>query len=576
MNYIFTSNKDLHVNFTDCIFDNIPHKNGLWLPENIPKIDLNLIKDKSFIDIAKIILPQFITDIPLNDLNKIIEKSFTFEPKLHMLNKDNYICELFHGPTLAFKDYGASFMGNLYEYLAKEEINVITATSGDTGGAVASAFYAKKNIKVFILYPKDKVSKLQQKQITSLGKNIFAVEVDGTFDDCQKLVKDTFRNKELKMKIVSANSINIARLLPQTLYYVDLYVKLLNQNINKKIVVSVPSGNLGNLTSGIIAKKMGIPIDLFISSLNENKTFFNFLQNKIFEPKESIATLSSAMDVGNPSNFIRLNYLYEDSEIDKDIISFSFNDEETLAKIKDISQKYNYILDPHTAVGVCGIDKFNNDEYVNVTLATAHPAKFKDEVQNRIELEIDVPERLACLENAKEYKSTIKNSEQDWINLLKEKSSLKENIILIGMAYSGKTTTGNNLAKITNKKQIDTDDVIIEKYGKPLIEILNEHGDEKFLDIEAEAVMSLKEDNLIISTGGSVIYREDAMEFLNKMYGTIYFIDTPIEEIQNRCKNLGSRGVVLKEGQTFKNLYYERLPLYKKYMNKIFDYIYFI
>ena len=173
------------------------------------------------------------------------------------------------------------------------------------------------------------------------------------------------------------------------------------------------------------------------------------------------------------------------------------------------------------------------------------------------------------------YKSSIGNSEQEWINLLKEKSLLKENIILIGMAYSGKTTTGNNLAKKTGMKQIDTDDLIIDKYGKPLIEILNEYGDEKFLDIEAEAVKSVKQNGVIISTGGSVIYRESAMEFLNKMYGTIYFINTPLEEIQRRCTNLGSRGVVLRDGQTFEDLYNERLPLYKKYMNKFFDYIYF-
>lgn len=575
MKYIFTSKENLNGNFTDCVFDNIPEKNGLWLPKNIPKIDVNEISNKSFLEIAKIILPKFITDIPINDLNKIIEKSFNFEPKLHSLNNSNFILELFHGPTLAFKDFGASFMGNLYEYLANEEINVITATSGDTGGAVASAFYSKKNIKVFILYPKNKISKLQQKQITSLGKNIFAVEVDGNFDDCQKLVKDTFRNKELGIKVVSANSINIARLLPQVLYYIHLYSLIENKINNKKLVVSVPSGNLGNLTSGIIAKKMGIPIDLFISSLNENKTFFNYLNSKIYEPKESVRTLSSAMDVGNPSNFIRLNYLYKDSNINDDIISFNFTDEETINKIVEIKQKYNYIIDPHTAVGVCGIDKFNNKDYINVTLATAHPAKFKEEVQSRINLAIEVPERLACLENANEYKSSIGNSKEEWINLLNQKSSLKENIILIGMAYCGKTTTGNNLAKMTGMKQIDTDDVIIQKYGKPLIEILNEYGDEKFLDIEAEAVKSVKGDNLIISTGGSVIYRKSAMEYLNKMYGTIYFIDTPLEEIQRRCTNLGSRGVVLKEGQTFEDLYNERLPLYKKYMNKIFDYIYF-
>ena len=572
MKYIFTSNKDLQIDFKDCIFNNIIHQNGLWLPENIPKIDVKIINNKSFIDIAKFILPKFITDIPENDLDKIIEKSFTFDPILKQLDENNYIGELFHGPTLAFKDFGASFMGNLYEYLADEEINVLTATSGDTGGAVASAFYNKKNIKVFILYPRNKISKLQQKQITSFGKNIFAVEFDGTFDDCQKIIKDTLTNKDIK--IVTANSINIARLLPQVLYYFHLYSQLQKYDIKKKIVFSVPSGNLGNLTSGIIAKKMGLPIDLFISSLNENKTFLNFLNTKVFEPKKSIETLSSAMDVGNPSNFIRLNYLYKDSNINDDIISFNFSDEETINKISEIYFKYNYLVDPHTAVGLCGIDKFNNSNYINVTIATAHPAKFKYEIQNKLNLSIDVPKRLSIIENVNEYKSSIHNSEE-WINLLTEKIALKGNIVLIGMPYSGKTTIGNQLSKITGKKQIDTDDVIIQKYGKPLIEILNEYGNEKFLDIEAEAVKSVKEDNIIISTGGSVIYRDSAMEHLNKMYGTIYFIDTPFEEIQRRCFNLGSRGVVLKDGQTFEDLYNERLPLYKKYMNKTFDYNYF-
>jgi len=577
MKFIYSSNFNLVVDFNEAIFNNLPDREGLWMPEEIPKLDKSFIYnlDKySFIEIAKTVLSKYITDIPQNDLYSIIEKSFYFTPKLVKLNNKQFILELFHGPTLAFKDFGAVFMGNLYDYLSKKEINIITATSGDTGGAVANAFYNKRNIKVFILYPKGKVSKLQEKQITTFGKNIFAIEVNGTFDDCQRLIKNTFTDKNISINLVSANSINIARLLPQTLYYFYLYSELLKRGIKEKIIVSVPSGNLGNITSGILAKKMGLPIDKFIAAVNINKTFYDFLQNGNYNPKTSIKTMSNAMDVGNPSNFIRIKYLYPIlSEMKKDILSYYYNDKQTIKSIHEVYNKYNYLMDPHTSIGYCAIKQLSEVEtdYIYIILSTAHPSKFKDEIQDNLKIKVDIPKRLKDIMNEKSYKISINNNYDEWINTFNKLSSLKGNIILIGMAYCGKTTIGKELSIKTGKKQIDTDDLIIDKYNKSLIEILNEFGNEIFLDIESEIIQTIKEDNIIISTGGSVIYREKTMKFLDKMYGTIYFIDVPLKEIQRRCINLGTRGVVLKDGQTFEDLYNERYPLYKKYSNFKFE-----
>lgn len=422
MKYIYTSDISLETTFCECIFNNLPDAKGLWLPKNIPtinKIFINNLNQYSFIDIAKKVLDVFIEDIPKKNLHAIIEKSFTFLPELIKLDKDKFILELFHGPTFAFKDFGAAFMGNLYEYLSDSNINVITATSGDTGGAVANAFYNKKKIKVFVLYPKNKVSKLQEKQMTTLGNNIFPIEVEGTFDDCQKLVKKTLNDKNINIKIVSANSINIARLLPQVLYYFYLYKKLLEFNIKKNIVVSVPSGNLGNLTSGIIAKKMGIPIDKFICSLNSNKTFYDYIKLKQYNPRKSIQTLSSAMDVGNPSNFIRLKYLYNDDSIEKDIKCFFFSDNDTINSIINTDKDYNYLVDPHTAIGLCGVESFKtNNNYTYVTLSTAHPAKFKKEIESKTQIIVEIPKKLLELMHKTTNKITIKNDYNIWINIL--------------------------------------------------------------------------------------------------------------------------------------------------------------
>lgn len=425
MKYIFTSKPELKVSFIESVFNNLPYPNGLWLPENIPYVKdlLKNIQNMSFVNIAKEILSLYIEDIPKFDLYKIIEDSFTFLPQMEKMDDQNYIYELFHGPTFAFKDFGASFMGNLYEYLSNEKINVITATSGDTGGAVANAFNNKKNIKVFVLYPKNKISKLQEKQITTLGKNIYPIEVNGTFDDCQALVKQTLNDPHLNLKIVSANSINIARLLPQVLYYFYLYKYMLKENINSKIIVSVPSGNLGNLTSGIIAKKMGVPIHKFICSVNVNKTFHNFLTTNIYTPQKSIQTLSSAMDVGNPSNFIRLKYLYDKNnkkKIHDDIISYSFTNYETLLAIQSMKTKYNYLVDPHTAVGICGINKHKetNENFVYVTLSTAHPAKFKSEIETNTNIKVNLPYLLLYVLQKNSHKIQIPNNYSVWIELL--------------------------------------------------------------------------------------------------------------------------------------------------------------
>jgi len=585
MKFVYSSNENLITNFNDAVFNNLPEIGGLWMPEGIPQLDKNFINnlDKyNFIEIAKYVLSKFITDIPIDDLNLIIEKSYSFEPKLVKLNENQYILELFHGPSLAFKDFGAMFMGNLYSYLSKEEINIITATSGDTGGAVAHAFYNKKNIKVFILYPKGKVSKLQEKQLTTFGKNIFPIEIDGTFDDCQHLVKSTFNDKSIPIKIASANSINIARLLPQTLYYFYMYSELLKMNITEKIIVTVPSGNLGNITSGILAKKMGLPIDKFIAAVNINKTFYDFLKTGNYGANTSKRTLSNAMDVGNPSNFLRLDYLYPKvEEIRKDISSYYIDDLTTINSIKEVYKNYDYLMDPHTAVGYSSTRKFCEDskahqkdddkKFIYILLSTAHPAKFKEEIESNTNITVNVPERLKSIMNKKSNKFELGINFFEWKNKLLELSTLRENMILIGMPYSGKTTYGKILEKQTGKKMIDTDKLIEKKYNKPLIEILNEYGNEKFLDIEADIIESINETNIIISTGGSSIYRERAMKHLNRMYGSIYYLKVPYLEIEKRCNNFDSRGVVLEENETLEDLYNKRSPLYEKYSNIVLE-----
>jgi threonine synthase len=405
MNYYSTNNKQHQVSLGEAVMEGLAPDNGLYMPESIqqlPKSFFDSLPNKNFqeigFEVAKNLIGQ---DIPESELVKIIEHTIKFEAPLVEVEKDIYSLELFHGPTLAFKDFGARFLSGLLGYFARlknKEITILVATSGDTGSAVANAFLNVVGTRVIVLYPSGKVSEAQEKQFTTLGANITSLEVAGTFDDCQRLVKQSFLDVELKnsLALTSANSINIARLIPQTFYYFQAFAQLKQKD--KSIVISVPSGNFGNLTAGLMAKKIGLPIQNFVASTNVNDVVPEFLRTHVFTPRTSRQTLSNAMDVGNPSNFYRLLDLYDNDsqKLSQDITGYHFSDEETREAMSMVFSDLNYTLDPHGAVGYLGLKKFLKDHanYTGIFLETAHPAKFLETVEGTINHKVEVPERL--------------------------------------------------------------------------------------------------------------------------------------------------------------------------------------
>ncbi|MEJ5351585.1 MAG: threonine synthase [Melioribacteraceae bacterium] len=413
MKYYSTNNKNFIVNFETAVMQGLAEDGGLFMPTEFPRMENDFIESLekySFQEIAYRIAKKFIEDeISDSNLQDIISNSITFPAPLVSIEKNLYVLELFHGPTLAFKDFGARFMAKtMGHFVAKRntKLNILVATSGDTGSAVAHGFYDTPGINVFILYPKGKVSLIQEKQLTTLDKNITALEINGTFDDCQRLVKTAFVDKELnkKLNLTSANSINIARLLPQAFYYFEAYKQIQNKKLHS--IFSVPSGNLGNLTAGLIAKKIGLPISKFIGAVNSNKVFAEYLRTGIFNPRPSIQTLSNAMDVGNPSNLIRIREIYSDilKDMQNDIHSESYDDIQTRKGIKEVYENYKYIIDPHGSVGYLALRDYIkfNQEFSGVILETAHPAKFKDVIEEELKIEVEIPERLAtCLNKEK-------------------------------------------------------------------------------------------------------------------------------------------------------------------------------
>ena len=401
----------------------MPLDNGLFMPEYIPD-NSNLIKgidNLSFQDISFVIAQSFLSgDFRNSEIEDIISRSISFDSPIINIYDNVAILELFHGPTLAFKDFGARFMARAMEKVVlnnDKEINILVATSGDTGSAVARGFYNVEGINIIILYPSGKVSHIQEKQLTTLDKNIYALEIQGTFDDCQKLVKQAFLDEKLKkyLSLSSANSINIARLIPQSFYYFNAYAKL---NTKKNISVSVPSGNFGNITAGLLAKQMGLPIKKFIASTNANKTVPEFFKKNEYIPSESIETISNAMDVGNPSNFKRIMDIYKNLEsLKNDLLAFSFNDDVTKKCIGNVFSKYNYVLDPHSAVGLLGLNKFlyTNPDYEGIFLGTAHPAKFSNIIEPIINKQINIPKNLNETIN-KDKKATLLNNDYNYFS----------------------------------------------------------------------------------------------------------------------------------------------------------------
>ncbi len=380
---------------------------GLYMPDTIPVLSNDFWENlhrQNFHEISLQMVKPYLED-QFNDpaIEKIISDSLNFPLELKPVQDGVDILELFHGPTLAFKDFGARFMARLFSEKAQQEqkeVTILVATSGDTGSAVAHGFYKVPGVRVCLLYPKGKVSLLQEQQMATLGENIQVLEVEGTFDDCQALVKQAFLDHQLneKMELSSANSINIARLLPQSLYYAYTIGELQKRGVHQP-VFSVPSGNFGNLTGGLLAMKMGMPVQGFLAATNVNDVVPQYLSGSGFKPKRSVQTISNAMDVGNPSNFARIQFLFEesDSEIRKHLTGYSFNDSETRTGIRELYEETGYLACPHTAIGyLAAKNQIASDRKAShcVVLSTAHPVKFRDVIEPLIAEEIEVPERL--------------------------------------------------------------------------------------------------------------------------------------------------------------------------------------
>lgn len=408
MKYYSTNKQSQSVSLQEAVVKGLASDRGLFMPEAIkalPSSFYDHIEDLSFQEIAYRVADAFFgEDIPADTLKDIVYDTLNFDVPLVKVEENIYSLELFHGPTLAFKDVGGRFMARLLSYFIRKEgqkdVNVLVATSGDTGSAVANGFLGVEGIHVYVLYPKGKVSEIQEKQFTTLGQNITALEVDGTFDDCQALVKSAFMDKELNdhLLLTSANSINVARFLPQAFYYFYAYAQLkkMGQADNKKVVVCVPSGNFGNITAGLFGKQMGLPVSRFIAANNKNDIFYQYLQTGKYNPRPSVATIANAMDVGDPSNFARVLDLYQESHeaICRDISGTTYTDEQIRETVKTTYQQTGYLLDPHGACGFRALKEGLKEGETGVFLETAHPAKFLETVEGIIAHKVTIPAKL--------------------------------------------------------------------------------------------------------------------------------------------------------------------------------------
>ncbi|GAB3987933.1 threonine synthase [Spirosoma daeguense] len=388
----------------------MPIDKGLYMPTPLPNLGVDFfekIAGGSLADIGFQLSKQlFGSEISQAELEELTHKAFPFDTPVFELESGRVsVLELFHGPSLAFKDVGARYMAALMSYFSKrndKEVNILVATSGDTGGAVAMGFHNVPGVRVSILYPSGRVSDLQEKQLTTLGGNVQAFEIDGSFDDCQAIVKQAFVDNKLnaQLSLSSANSINIFRLIPQGFYYVRAYGQV--RHFNKPVVFSTPSGNFGNLSAGVMVQKMGLPIAHFVAATNSNHVVPSYLETGVYTPQPSVATISNAMDVGNPSNFVRLKHLYDDNyeRLQTNVSGYFFDDDQTRAGMKRINELYDYVACPHTAIGIMGLQAYiqsTEKDVTGIALATAHPSKFKPLVESVLEQSVDVPERLAIL-----------------------------------------------------------------------------------------------------------------------------------------------------------------------------------
>lgn len=405
MKFYSLNNQNIQTSFKNAVIAGIAPDKGLYFPERISPLSADFFENIEALsnhEIAFKAIHQFVSDdIPDDALKEIIAHTLDFDFPVVDIEESVAALELFHGPTMAFKDVGARFMANCLGYFSqgeKQDVTVLVATSGDTGGAVANGFLGVDGVKVVILYPSGKVSEIQEKQLTTLGQNIEAMEVDGTFDDCQRMVKTAFLDSEITdyKKLTSANSINVARWLPQLFYFLFAYKQAKSKG--KEIVFSVPSGNFGNICAGMVAQKLGMPVNHFVASTNVNDVVPKFMENGVYEPMPSVATISNAMDVGDPSNFVRIRHLHQNdlAILQKHLSSYAFTDEATKTTMKEVYSKTGYVMDPHGAVGYLGLKEYqkSHPDTYGIFLETAHPVKFLDVVENTLGLSPEIPPQI--------------------------------------------------------------------------------------------------------------------------------------------------------------------------------------
>jgi threonine synthase len=579
MSIINTENPNEKTTFEESLLNSLPSFNGLWFPEKINKLPESFfinIETLSYHEIAFTVLKN-ITTFKISDdrLKAVIQKAFNFPVKLRELNEKIHILETFHGPTYTFKDFGARFLAcYLEEYLSNSDVkyNVLVSTSGDTGSAIASAFYKIPNIKVTILYPKNRVSKIQEIQMTTYGGNIVSYCIENNFDQCQTMVKRAFVDKCIEINILSANSINLGRLIPQSIYYFYAYGLLKKKYGNSVInntIFSVPCGNCGNLTGGLIAKQMGLPVK-FIASQNKNSVFVDYLRSGFFSPILSNKTHSNAMDVGNPSNVKRIDYLYKSdiSAMQNDIDHNICNEIQTMIEMKTVREKFGYIIDPHTAVAYNGIKnyKYTADKPYFIAISTASPVKFRYSVKKATGIFPKLTKDLELLTQKPNYSISLKNNYDTFVSNINKSFNTNCSITLIGMPGTGKTVVAYYInTKSTSYNLVELDNYIVSENNATLFQLIEKYGDDGFKQIEEDAILSIDfKYKKIISTGGSVIYSEKGMQYLQNNNNLIIYINTPFNILSNRTENFTNRGIVFN-GQTPKELYNTRHKLYQKY-----------
>ena len=434
MIFFSTSKSSTPVSIKKATLEGLAPDGGLYVPSEVPRFspeELSLLAEGTFNNIAFAIARKFAgAEVPLDTLSKLIDDCYDFDTPLVEIGRETFVEELFHGPTLAFKDYGARFLGRMTGFFAAEDnrmITVLVATSGDTGSAVAYGFDGIPNTRVVLLYPSGKVSRLQEQQLTTAGDNVFALEVKGDFDDCQRLVKQAFVDPDLKRRLTltSANSINISRLIPQSFYYAWASMQLALRYPGRPALFSVPSGNYGNLTAGLLAKMMGFPIGHFVAASNANDSVTRYLDCGRFEPKPTVRTMTTAMDVGNPSNFARLLHFYDHDyrKMGEVITGIAVSDDETASTIRAAYEASGYIMDPHTAVGYRALEEYRRSHegegFPGVVLSTAHPVKFDEAIMQAIGREVPIPEEMLGIMAKPKRATLIGNGYEELAGFLK-------------------------------------------------------------------------------------------------------------------------------------------------------------